>query len=168
MKHKIVYTLIALAIVGMFATMTVQAPATKKKDEFLMNYNFKVEIEGITVGVFRFVEGLSCETEVTEYREVGGLRVKYLPGVTRCGPVILKQGMTKNTELWNWYETVQSGRAEHKTISIILLNSENVEQRRWTLYECFPVRWSMSSLDGKGNDVLTEEMVITVEYFEEA
>ena len=32
----------------------------------------------------------------------------------------------------------------------------------------FPESWEMSSLDGKGNDILTEEMVIVIEYFEEA
>jgi len=40
--------------------------------------------------------------------------------------------------------------------------------KRYNLYNCWPSSWKMSSLDGKGNDVLTEEEVVTIEYFEEA
>ncbi len=42
------------------------------------------------------------------------------------------------------------------------------EIKRWNCFECFPKSWKRSSLDGKGNDVLTEEMVIVIEWFEEA
>ena len=29
--------------------------------------------------------------------------------------------------------------------------------------ECFPTQWKMASLDGKGNDVMTEEITIIAE-----
>ncbi len=167
MKHKIVYTLVAISIVGLFATMTAQAPISPKPTP-LVDYNFRVEIDGITVGNFAEVSGLSCETQVIEYREGGDTHVKYLPGITRCGPVSLKKGMTTNTELWNWYESVVDGSFTRRSMSIILMDNAKVDQRRWNLFECFPVQWSMGTLDGKGNDVLMEEVVVVFEYIEEA
>jgi hypothetical protein len=42
------------------------------------------------------------------------------------------------------------------------------ELKRWNLYDCFPKSWKVSSLDGKGNDAIIEELVVVIEWFEEA
>ena len=42
------------------------------------------------------------------------------------------------------------------------------ELKRWNLIDAFPKSWKVSSLDGKGNDAPTEELVVIIEWFEEA
>jgi hypothetical protein len=36
------------------------------------------------------------------------------------------------------------------------------------LIDAFPKSWKVSALDGKGNDAHTEELVVIIEWFEEA
>jgi hypothetical protein len=42
------------------------------------------------------------------------------------------------------------------------------ELKRWKFYDCFPKSWKVSSLDSKGDDAITEELVVVIEWFEEA
>jgi hypothetical protein len=42
------------------------------------------------------------------------------------------------------------------------------ELKRWNLLDAFPKSWKVSSADGKDNDALTEELVVIIEWIEEA
>ena len=57
-------------------------PASSRHDPFA-GFNFRVEIDGITVAAFSECRGLSSETEVVEYREGGNQRIRKLPGITK-------------------------------------------------------------------------------------
>ncbi len=81
--------------------------------------------------------------------------------------------LPKHSTLNDWIEAARLGDQTRKTVSVIMFDNSDPssagrnEIKRWNCFECFPKSWKMSSLDGKGNDVLTEEMVIVVEWFEE-
>ena len=85
-----------------------------------MNYNFLVEIDGVTQAGFQEVSGLDATTDPVEYREGGeNTTVCKLPGKTTYSDISLKWGLTDSDEMWKWREDVIKGRIERKNGSII-------------------------------------------------
>ena len=168
MRKRKVVMLVGVVICALLAG----APA-RRDDDFgdpVGNYNFKIEIEGVEAGQFTSVDGLSIEQEVIEYQNGDDLLVRKRLGRVKYGDITLKKGYVDNT-LNDWIEQARLGSGDYvrKTISIILIDNRSGEElNRWNCFECFPKSWKMSSMDGKGNDVLTEEVVIVIEWFEEA
>jgi phage tail-like protein len=71
-------------------------------------FNFTVEIEGMTVGGFSEVSGLTQETTIIEYRngdEKYGT-VRKIPGHMKYNNIVLKRGWTKDKSLWDWRKQV--------------------------------------------------------------
>lgn len=139
-----------------------------KRREFdhIGNYNFKVEIEGITVGAFQEVGGLEVITEVIESQNGDDLTLRKRPGRTHYSNIILRRGYTANEELWAWMRTVINGTVERKAGSIILLADDASEILRYNFFEGWPCRWKGFELDGKGIGVSVEELEIAVEKIE--
>jgi phage tail-like protein len=108
-----------------------------------LGFNFLVEIEGLVVGGFNEVTGLTVEVEIEEYRE-GGLNayVHKLAGPARYpNNLVLKHGLTDSDTLYSWHHSVATGKIERKNGSIILLDSTGGEKWRWNFVEAYPVRW---------------------------
>ena len=83
-------------------------------------FNFKVEIEGVTQGAFRNVEGLDSETEIVEFQDGDDIILRKRPGRTKYSNVTLKRGYINNTELCDWRKKFIEGKVERKAGSIIL------------------------------------------------
>ena len=113
---------------GLSNDVVVAAPA---RDDPYKGFNFRVEIEGVSLAAFSEVAGLESETAVIEYR-VGGETntVRKLPGLTRYANIVLRRGITQDAELWSWRKSVIEGRVERRNGSIILLDDEGNEVER--------------------------------------
>lgn len=130
---------------------------------------FRVDLDGAVVGSFRQVEGLSIEQEVVEFQNGDDPLLRKRPGRVKYGDITLKRGYVGDTTLNDWIEVARLGDTPRKTMSIVMYdNASATPIKTWNCYGCFPKSWKLSSLDGKGNDVLTEEVVIVIEWFEEA
>ena len=137
---------------------------TRRKDlDHIGAYNFKVEINGVTAGSFKSVDGLSCTIEVIEYQDGEDLKLRKRPGRHKYGDITLKKGYIYNTQLEEWWNNTIQGKYDRRDISIILFDNMGGEITRWDCFECFPKEWKISGLDGKGNDVVTEEISFVVE-----
>lgn len=115
---------------------------------------------------FSEVSGLVTETDLVEYR--GGtdktLTMRKLPGLRKYGNVTLKRGiMPKDTAFFLWWNTVQAGVVERKTITISLLNHEAKPVMTWEIQQAWPVKVEGPSLNAKGNEVAIE----TIEFAHE-
>ena len=74
------------------------------------NFNFLVEIDGISQAGFSECTGLSSTTEVIEYREGGNnTTVMKFQGRTIYGDITLKSGITDNLDLWQWRQDTING-----------------------------------------------------------
>jgi len=130
-----------------------------RKDPFL-SFNFAVEVKGLVVGGFNEVSGLQAETEVQEYRE-GGVN-EYIH--KRAGPtkyssnLTLKKGITDTTALWSWYCDVIQGKVERKNVSVVLMDSEGQEKRRWNFQRAYPVKWVGPGLRATASEVAVETL----------
>ena len=63
-----------------------------------VNFNFLVEIDSITVAAFHECSGLDSSIDIIDHREGGG-PVRKLPCSNKISNIVLKRGITDNTEL---------------------------------------------------------------------
>ena len=125
-----------------------------------LSFHFLVEIEGLVIGGFNEVTGLTVEVEIEEYRE-GGLNayVHKLAGPTRYpNNLVLKHGLTDSDTLWNWHQDVANGNIQRRNGSIILLDSAGEEQWRWNFVDAYPVRWVGPDLRAGSAEVAIETL----------
>ena len=138
----------------------------RRNFDHIGNYNFKVEIEGVTVAAFQEVGGLEVSTEVVEFQDGEDLILRKRPGRTSYSNIILRRGYTATDELWLWMKAVIDGRVERKSGSVILLADDASEIVRYNFYEAWPCRWKGFVLDGRGTGVAVEELEIATEKIE--
>ncbi len=129
-------------------------------------YNFKVEIGGVAQAYFKGVDGINAELEVIEFQDGEDLTLRKRPGRAKYGDVTLKKGYIVTRDLQDWWHNARKGQYDRRDISIVLNDNAGGELRRWNLYGCWPKQWKINALDGKGNDVVTEEIFFVVEEIE--
>lgn len=133
------------------------------------DYNFLVEIDGITQAGFQEVGGLDASTDSIEYREGNDpSHVRKLPGMHKYSPITLKRGITDSDELWKWYRTVVEGKPERKNGSIVLLDDAGQEKIRWNFVNAWPSKWTGPSFNATSNQVAVETLEITHEEVKKA
>ena len=138
----------------------------RRKHDHIGQFNFKVEIDGVTQAAFKAVEGLDSETEVIEYQDGDDIILRKRPGRTKYSNIVCKRGYISTDELWLWRKKVMEGKVERKSGSIILLNDNGDEVMRYNFFEAWPCKWKGFTLDGKGTDVAVEELEFVVERWE--
>jgi phage tail-like protein len=129
-------------------------------------FNFKVEIEGITVGAFMDVVGLESTTDMIEFNDGDSLYVRKRPGITKCSNIILRRGFVDTDELWNWRKAVIDGNVERKSGSIIICGDDGSEIMRYNFFAAWPCRWKLSALRSIQSETLFEEIELAVEKIE--
>ena len=129
-------------------------------------YNFKVEIDGVTQGAFKGVDGLDSETEIVEYQDGDDLILRKRPGQTRYSNIVLKRGFVNSDELWQWRKSVMEGRVERKSGSIIVCDDTGTEIMRYNFFEGWPAKWRGFDLDGRASTTAVEEIELAVEKLE--
>lgn len=133
------------------------------------NFNFLVEIDGITRAAFHECSGLDSTIDVIEHREGGeNLTPRKLPGMTKYSNIVLKRGITDDNELYDWHRKAILGEIERKNGSIILLDRQGQEKVRWNFVRAWPTKWTGPSLTAEGNDVAIEQLDLAHEGLERA
>ncbi|NJL22942.1 MAG: phage tail protein [Leptolyngbyaceae cyanobacterium SM1_3_5] len=133
------------------------------------NYNFLVEIDGITRAAFQECSGFDSTIDVIEHREGGeNTTPRKLPGMTKFSNIQLKWGMTDDRELYDWHRRTIEGEIERKNGSIILLDRKREEKARWNFVRAWPTKWDGPNLTAEGNDVAIEMIELAHEGFSRA
>ena len=142
--------------------------ARRATDPFA-SFNFKLEIEGITVAGFSEVTGLNQESNVIDYREgQEGITPRKLPGLNKFGNVTLKRGISPDLSLYNWRKTVTDGDIERRNASVVLHNEKHEEVVRWNLVNAWPSKYVGPDLKANANEVAIESIELTHEGVERA
>jgi phage tail-like protein len=129
------------------------------------NFNFLVEIDGITQASFTECSGLESTTEVIETRSGGDSTTVYkLPGKTSYADITLKWGITSSLELMTWRLNVINGVIQRQNGSVVLYDLTNqIEVARWDFFAAWPTKWDGPSLNAKGNDIAIDTLVLACE-----
>ncbi len=142
--------------------------ARRATDPFA-SFNFKLEIEGITVAGFSEVTGLNQESNVIDYREgQEGITPRKLPGLNKFGNITLKRGISPDLSVYNWRKTVTDGDIERRNASIVLHNEKHEEVVRWNLVNAWPSKYVGPDLKANANEVAIESIELTHEGVERA
>jgi len=140
-------------------------PSTGTRVDPFRNFNFLVEMDGVTQASFIECSGLEATTEVIETRQGGDNTTVYkLPGKTSYGDITLKWGTTASTELMSWREDIIAGVVTRRNGSVVLYDLTNqTEVARWNFFNAWPSKWDGPSLNAKGNDLSIETLVLVTE-----
>ncbi|HOA24212.1 MAG TPA: phage tail protein [Aggregatilineales bacterium] len=141
-------------------------PTGQIPDPFL-NFNFLVELDGITRAAFQECTLADATTEVVEYREGGEITTtRKLPGMTKYGNITLKWGMTDDTELYDWHRQTVQGNLERKNGSIILLNRLGEEVARWNFVRAWITKYDAPDMNASQSAIAVEMVEIVHEGME--
>ena len=133
------------------------------------SFNFKLEIDGITVAGFSEVTGLNQESNVIDYREgQEGITPRKLPGLNKFGNITLKRGISADLSVYSWRKTVTDGDITRKNASIVLHNEKHDEVVRWNLVNAWPSKYVGPDLKANANDIAIESIELTHEGVERA
>jgi phage tail-like protein len=81
--------------------------------EVIGSLRWYLEIDGITNGIFKEINGIDSETEVIEHRHTGpkgNLVIVKIPGALKFGNLTLKRGVTDSENLWDWRKKIEDGQ----------------------------------------------------------
>ena len=129
------------------------------------NFNYMLEIDGITNAGFSECSGLNMENTPIEYREGTDtfLTPRKQPGLMKYGNITLKRGVTQNPELVAWLVQTESGDVTRRTVSIVLLDELRQEAVRWNLREAWASKWMGPDLKANASEMSIETLEITHE-----
>lgn len=128
------------------------------------NFNFLVEIDGITRAAFQEVSGFDSTIDVIEHREGGeNTTLRKLPGMTKYSNLTLKWGITDDMDLYTWHRQIVQGQIERRNGSIVLLDRGGQEVARWNFFRVWPTKYDGPDLNAEGNDVAIETLELAHE-----
>lgn len=131
-------------------------------DDPYRSYHFGLILDGGVAASFVECSGLGSEIDVIAYRE-GGARqtVRHLPGQTRMTPMTLRYGVTRSTDVWDWFQTAARGAVERRDISIVLFEQDGVSEAvRWNLHNAWISKWQAARLDAATSEVAIESVTV--------
>jgi phage tail-like protein len=135
----------------------------------LPDYNYRVEIDGISVG-FKKVTGLNIEYETISYAESPvasgspGPRKIHMPG-QRNTPEGIKltkgvAGIDTYKAMYAWINSIQGTRVNKKDIHVRLLDANGDAVISWKVISAFPTGLEAPEFDADGKDVAVETMTL--------
>jgi phage tail-like protein len=141
--------------------------ATGDRVDPYAQYNFMVEIDGVTRAGFTECSGLTTEQDVIEYREGNETAtMRKLPGLRKYSNIALKRGFTQDKELWDWRKTTIDGATERRSGAIVLLDEGRNEALRWNFAEGWICKWEGPALNSTTNEAAIESLEICIENLE--
>ena len=133
------------------------------------NFNFLVEIDGITRAAFHECSGFDSTIDVIEHREGGeNTTLRKCAGMTKYSNIVLKRGITDDKQLYQWHINAVKGQVDRKNGSILMLDRGGQEVARWNFIRAWPSKWTGPSLTAEGNDVAIETLELAHEGVERA
>ena len=134
----------------------------KPDQEPFVCFNFWLEIDGIYLGGFTEVSGLSAETKVLIKREGGVNEFQHkLPEGTEYGNLVLKYGLLSDDQMWQWYAQTIHGEIQRKNGSVLLVDRHGTPdscKMRWDFYDAYPVKWQSYSFNASRNEVMVQSI----------
>ena len=136
-----------------------------------VGFHFKVEVLGLTpvADDLRFTEvgGLAIEVATEEMAEGGENRfVQRYPGRAKYTDLLLKRGLMKKSEIWNWARRcIEDLDVSPQDVDVTLLNDEHELLMTWHVVGAFPVKWSVTDLSATANTFVVESLQLAYRHF---
>jgi phage tail-like protein len=141
----------------------------------LRGFKFSVKTsDGIEIGGYNKVSGLSDSTDVVEYREGndGNFNQK-MAGLSKHDDVVLQRGVSKDDYMNQWREQVidfdtgignsETPEGYYKDLVIELKDKHGTVIKTYKINNTFPNKYEIDDLDAKSSEVIMEKVTLTVE-----
>ena len=145
--------------------MAVTSPGPIKDLEYIGSW-FSVELDNGVKGFFTDVSGLSVEIGVVEQTDAKkDTATRKRPGTTKYGDISLKRTLSDDKSFWKWAKSIRDGKSDFRTKgAVVLYDIAGEEIGRWTFENAWPSKWSASDLDVGTDDLMVEEVTVTIEF----
>src|SRR5262245_17698117 len=139
--------------------------ATGERRDPYRSFNFQLEIDGVPLGAFSEVSGLTSEADAVDYREGTDLQpnVRKLTGLKKESPITLKRGKTQDQSLWKWYGNIVNGVPDRRNVTVVLMNEARQPVLRWHAEGAWVRKIEGPSLKASGNEVAMESVELVHE-----
>ncbi|MCB0418588.1 MAG: phage tail protein [Bdellovibrionaceae bacterium] len=133
-------------------------------EEYLSVSSFKVSIDGMNWETFETVSGIGVDLEDISFQSDKKMMLNR-PGRYNARDITLIRRFKKDRELYDWIKKIKDGKNERKSGSVILFDDEDTEVVRFNFFGAWPKSWSgpLLSKDRSGNDILKEEITLSVQ-----
>lgn len=137
-------------------------PPTGTPNEIHASFRFTVKIAGINYAAFTecTLPSLTVETEKVKEGGQNGY-IHHLPTRVKAGNITLRHGITRGTELLNWYMQVIEGNiaAATRDVEVTMYGTNLKPLTRWMFERAYPVKWS-------GPTLKTSDQALAIEVLE--
>jgi phage tail-like protein len=132
--------------------------------EALTVARFSLTIDGIEIGQFFELAGITSEVELVE-RTGDEQFVKRLPGKRKPPTVTLKRGKNMDLGVFAWHQSVVEGQlaAARKNCAVTMYSSDGTPVARYHLESAWPSKVEISGLKAGASEVLYETVTLTCE-----
>jgi phage tail-like protein len=126
------------------------------------SFNFRVVVDGVSIGEFSEVSGLTAKGDAIDYLKAANLQptVRKLVGLHKYANITLKRGYMRDQSLWNWY---RKGQSDRRNITIELINEAQQPRQRWHFEDAWVNKIKAPSLKASGNEITVETLEIAHE-----
>jgi len=139
--------------------------ATAERRDPYRSFNFQLEIDGVPLGAFSEVSGLTAEGDAVDYRDGTDVQqnVRKLPGLRKYTNITLKRGYTQDKSLWRWYANIVNGQPDRRDVTIVLLNEARQPVLRWHAESAWINKIEGPGLKAAGNEIAMESVELVHE-----
>jgi phage tail-like protein len=129
---------------------------------------FVFTVDGLTIGAFTEVSGLTVQIDVEELAEGGQNQFTHkLPGRMKWPNLVLKRGITNTDNLFEWFQRSSGNgfadagnQLQRRRGAVTLMDSTGTAVRTWEFTEAYPVKWSGPKLAASSRDLAVEELEV--------
>ena len=148
-----------------------------RRDPF-RNFNFRILMGGVEVAACRKMSTLDVTVNTVKFRAGNSKSTvdECLPGRVEYQPITFEAGITNDDTFEVWanqlvhHEFTEGRRTREpnfrREVEILVLDIDSTPVKKYLLHSAFPSKYSVSELDGSGNDVMIETLELTHEGFE--
>jgi phage tail-like protein len=129
---------------------------------------FVFTVDGLTIGAFTEVTGLSVQMDTEELVEGGQNQFTHkLPKQLKWPNLVLKRGITDSDVLFEWFAKCSGeglegagDKLDRRNGAVQLYDATGKVMRRWNFTQAFPVKWTGPKFAAAGRDLATEELEV--------
>lgn len=145
-------------------TVPTENASGRREWDHYGDFNFVIELDGISAGAFQKCDGLTFDVDLIEYKDSMDPYPRYRPGIRRFGKIKLTKGHIDNAALWDWCQNIMEGKHDRRHGAIHVMSDDGQDEVvTYQFLDAFPIQWSGFKLDGKGTATLIEEITLVTE-----
>ena len=142
------------------------------RNDPLRNFRYRLEIDSIAQAGFSEVTIAETTIDAVDYRDgTDPPHVRKLSGLTKYGNITLKWGLSIGAnalDLIKWHSDISAGHIleKRKSVAIVVQDEAGVDKARFVVTEAWPIKYTPSGLNAKGNEVIIELLELANEGIE--